>query len=65
VKVRVEEEPMSRLGDHAQIPIAFLVERILAVSVLEAGLGGVLLTESEVDAPWVKDCDDIEGQCPI
>jgi hypothetical protein len=29
---------MSRLGEHAQIPIAFLVERILAISVLDAVL---------------------------
>jgi GNAT superfamily N-acetyltransferase len=55
---------MSRLGEHATVPIAFLVDRILGVSVLDAGLGGILLAEMEVDQPWVKDYDAIEGEGP-
>lgn len=55
---------MSRLRAHGEVPIAFLVERILAVSVIDGGLGGITLTELEVDSPWVKDYDAIEGEGP-
>ncbi|MHB1527651.1 MAG: GNAT family N-acetyltransferase [Candidatus Dormibacteria bacterium] len=55
---------MSRLGAHGEVPIAFLVERILAVSVIDAGLGGITLAELEVDSPWVKDYDAIKGEGP-
>jgi hypothetical protein len=40
-ELAIHEEPIERLDEHAEISIAFLVERILAVSLLEDGLGGV------------------------
>ncbi len=64
MSVRIEEEPMSRLDAHGGVPIAFLVERILTVSVIDGGLGGITLAELNVDSPWVKDYDAIKGEGP-
>jgi GNAT superfamily N-acetyltransferase len=55
---------MSRLDDHATISIAFSVDRILEVLILEAGRGGVRLSEVAVESPWVKDYDAIKGEGP-
>lgn len=64
MNVRVEEEPRSRLLEHGQIPIAFLAERVLVGSVIDAGLGGITLAEAEVDQPWEKDYEAIKGEGP-
>jgi GNAT superfamily N-acetyltransferase len=61
---RIEEEPIGRLDEHATISTAFTVERILQVSMPDAGLGGVRLSEVQVDPPWVKDYDAIAGEGP-
>ncbi|MGI8807874.1 MAG: hypothetical protein ACR2KK_08555 [Acidimicrobiales bacterium] len=39
--MKIAEEPIARLGHHADVPIAFLVERVLEMTLLEEGLGGV------------------------
>jgi GNAT superfamily N-acetyltransferase len=64
VNLQLAEEPIDRLDEHARIPIAFTVERILAVSTPDSGLGGMLLTEIAVQSPWVKDYDAIRGEGP-
>jgi GNAT superfamily N-acetyltransferase len=64
MSLRIEEEPIGRLDEHASISIAFTVERILEVSIPDAGLGGVRLTEVAVESPWVKDYDAIKGEGP-
>jgi GNAT superfamily N-acetyltransferase len=64
VKVRIEEELIDRLDEHAKVPIAFRVERILAVSAPNSGLGGIVLSERPVERPWVKDYDAIKGEGP-
>ena len=55
--MRVEEEPLGDLSEHAQIPIAFTVDRVLEVSLVDGGLGGIALGEVGVDEPWTKDYD--------
>ena|SRR5438552_6390187 len=62
--LRIEEQPIARLDEHAQVPIAFVVERILGVSAPDSGLGGIRLTEAAVETPWVKDYDAIKGEGP-
>jgi hypothetical protein len=62
--LRIEEEPMSRIGDHATIPISFVVQSVLDVTVQNTGLGGILLDLTELDKPWIKDYDAIEGEGP-
>ena len=62
--LRISEEPIDRLDQHASIPIAFRVERILSVSAPSSGLGGIRLSEAAVERPWVKDYDAIKGEGP-
>jgi hypothetical protein len=52
------------LSEHAAIPIAFVVHRILEVRLLDDGLGGMSLTEAAVPHPYVKDYDALEGAGP-
>jgi GNAT superfamily N-acetyltransferase len=60
----IVEEPIENLVGHARVPIAFVVDRILSVTVPERGLGGISLAETMVASPWVKDYDAIEGEGP-
>ena len=56
--VHIREEPIeAALGEHAKISIAFLVESVLDVDVLDDGLGGMVLAERPVETPWMKDYD--------
>jgi hypothetical protein len=41
--LEIREEPVGSLREHADIPIAFLVDEILEVSVSNGGLGGIIL----------------------
>ena len=60
----VAVEPISRLDLHADIPIAFPVERILDLELVDGGLGGIRLSEVPVAEPWTKDYDAIEDERP-
>lgn len=64
VGVDVAEEPIRNLAQHAEVPIAFTVERILEVSLVDGGLGGFLLSEVAVANPWIKDYDAVKGEGP-
>src|SRR5947209_11796752 len=64
VQLRIVEEPIERLDEHARISIAFTVQRMLQVSTPGSGLGGIQLIEVDVEAPWVKDYDAIKGEGP-
>ncbi len=62
--MRTAEEPIAGLGLHGEIPVAFLVERVLDVALVDDGLGGVVMSERAVGEPWTKDYDAIEGEGP-
>ena len=62
--MRIAEEPIAGLARHGEVPIAFLVERVLDVRLVEEGLGGVVLSERSVETPWRKDYDAVEGEGP-
>lgn len=62
--MEIAEEPIANLARHAELPIAFGVERVLDVSLLDGGIGGIKISETAVTAPWVKDYDAIEGEGP-
>ncbi len=64
VGVDVAEEPITNLAQHAEVPIAFVVERMLDVSVVHGGLGGFVLSEVAVEDPWIKDYDAVKGEGP-
>ena len=60
MRVEVNEEPMTALGEYATIPIAFEVSSVFDVA--EQG-GGFVVTERPLDAPYVKDYDAL-GEGP-
>ena len=62
--LEIREEPVGLLNEHAEIPIAFLVDKILEVSVSDRGLGGIILQERAIDVPYVKDYGAIKGEGP-
>jgi GNAT superfamily N-acetyltransferase len=55
---------MALLSEHAEIPIAFIVDRILEVSIPDDGLGGITFNEVPVVVPWEKDYDRVTGEGP-
>jgi ribosomal protein S18 acetylase RimI-like enzyme len=59
-------EPVTRatLAEHAKIPIAFMVDRILEVTPADGGMSGVCFAEAVVAAPYLKDYDAIRGEGP-
>lgn len=61
--VQIREEDLSGLAEHARIPIAFEVNRVLDVELVDGGLGGFALRERAVPR-YVKDYDAIEGEGP-
>jgi GNAT superfamily N-acetyltransferase len=62
--VRIAEEPIAKLALHGEVPIAFLVERVLDVTLVDGGIGGVVMSERNVEAPWLKDYDAVRGEGP-
>jgi ribosomal protein S18 acetylase RimI-like enzyme len=62
--LEIREEPVSSLKEHADISVAFLVDRILEVSVSDGGLGGFILQERAVEPAYVKDYDAVKGEGP-
>ncbi len=62
--LEIREEPIGSLAGHAQLPIAFVVDTVLAVLVPNGGLGGIVLEERAVEAPYLKDYDAIKGEGP-
>src|ERR1700760_3790526 len=53
--IREEAPTPAALSEHATISIAFVVDRVLEVRLLDGGLGGMALTQAAVTAPYVKD----------
>ena len=61
VDIRLEEAGSEDLVPHAEIPIAFLVDRVLEPAPGAGGLGLVVRKHPE---PWVKDYDAEGGASP-
>lgn len=66
MSLELTPEPVTpvTLAEHARIPIAFVVDRILEVTPAHGGMAGVSFAEAAVAAPYVKDYDAIEGEGP-
>ena len=62
--IEIVEDPLSALAEHGRISIAFRVERVLEPTLLDGGLGGIVLAERPVERPYVKDYDAIDGEGP-
>ena len=67
MSIDLQEEALTlrALKEHAVIPIAFVVDRILEVTPVDGGLGGMSLTDTVVTDPYVKDYDAIEEAGPV
>ncbi|MGH2543364.1 MAG: GNAT family N-acetyltransferase [Ardenticatenaceae bacterium] len=59
--VKIEEVGVESLQRYAEIPIAFDVESVLRVELVNDGLGGILLEEERVHPPYRKDYDALDG----
>ena len=62
MRIDVAEEPMTALSEYARVPIAFLVDRVLDVTTRDDGTFG--LSARELEIPYVKDYDTIDGEGP-
>lgn len=62
----IREEALSpvALSELAAIPVAFVVDWVLEVSLPDGGLGGMSLAETAVTDPYVKDYDALGGAGP-
>lgn len=60
MKIRIVEETAQALTEYGKVSIAFRVETVFRVELLENGLGGVKLTEETVEKPFVKGYDEHE-----
>ena len=63
----IQEEAVTAtaLEEYAAVSIAFVVDRILQVTVADGGLGGLSLTETAVADPYIKDYDALPGAEPV
>jgi GNAT superfamily N-acetyltransferase len=66
VSLDIQQEALTvtALEEYAAVPIAFVVDRILQVTIVEGGLGGLSLTETAITDPYVKDHDAGQGVGP-
>lgn len=62
--VQVHTVGPEELSVYSRVPIAFAVESLLRVHLVDSGLGGMLLEEEPVQPPYVKDYDAYEGGGP-
>src|SRR5215471_15744517 len=58
--IEVSEEA-ANLEDYASIRMSFEVLRVLDVTALNNGFGGFVMTERQLDVPYLKDYDAIES----
>lgn len=59
--IEVSEEKAANLQDYAQIRMSFEVRQVFDVVALNDGLGGLSLSERELQVPYLKDYDSIES----
>jgi GNAT superfamily N-acetyltransferase len=64
MKIDLRDETLAALSEHAAIPIAFRVERVLLVSKEKDAASGYIFTERTLDVPYLKDYDAIAGEGP-
>ena len=64
LEIRQEAASPGALGEHASVSIAFVVDRLLEVTLVDGGLGGMALSEVPVADPYVKDYDAIKAEGP-
>ena len=61
MRLQIQEGNVELLEQYATIPIAFRVETVLEPTLVDSGLGGIVLQRHNVATPYVKDYDADEG----
>src|SRR5262245_59275641 len=64
MNIEVIQEHLGHLPAHEQISIAFEVEGVLDLTVVDGGLGGLVLRERKLASSYVKNYDSIGGNRP-
>jgi GNAT superfamily N-acetyltransferase len=59
--IHIREGNVELLSEYAAIPISFQVDRLLRPTLVNGGLGGILLNEESVTPPQIKDYDAYES----
>lgn len=60
----IKEEPISDIAILSTISISFTVDRVLEITQVKNATVGIVLEERELDTPYTKDYDAIEGEGP-
>ncbi|HSU17733.1 MAG TPA: GNAT family N-acetyltransferase [Longimicrobium sp.] len=61
MNIDIADEGFGAIAEYARVPIAFEVRAVLDVVARDGGLGGLLLAERSVDAPYLKNYDALDG----
>jgi GNAT superfamily N-acetyltransferase len=64
MRVEISEQPLSALGEYANVPISFDVSVVLDVAEQGKGSSEFVLTERSLNLPYLKDYDSIDGKQP-
>jgi GNAT superfamily N-acetyltransferase len=65
IEPEIVEQSTDDLLDYSSVPISFQVRTVFDVKGIDQGLGGFLLSEREIQVPYVKDYDALEGEGPM
>jgi GNAT superfamily N-acetyltransferase len=60
----VNEAPIGSVAELERVPISFTVDRVCDVLPSTPGLGGFILVERPIEAPYEKNYDGIDGEGP-
>jgi GNAT superfamily N-acetyltransferase len=64
MNVRVVQIGPDELSRYSRVSIAFQVDSVMRVEVIDSGLGGILMSECETAKPYVKDYDAYDDGGP-
>ena len=60
--IEIRQVGPDSLEQYGKIPMRHLVESVFRVDEMDGGLGGLMLTETPFDQPYVKDFDELNPQ---
>jgi|GEM_PF-2993735 hypothetical protein len=65
MSIEITEGSTDSLPAYGEVSIAFEVKSQLRVELINNGLDGFLFKEEEIEEPYIKDTDQIEGEGPL
>jgi GNAT superfamily N-acetyltransferase len=64
MSVEIVEIGSEDLARYCEVPIAFQVNSVLEIQLVDSGLGGIVLSEFKIDTPYTKDYDAYDDSGP-